>query len=222
MVFPPGTQFRYQSMGVLLSGEIVERVTGTRLRDFEKKEIFDPLGMKDSSLGLGGRRISDTVIVDPEPGWSPADEENFGQNSPYWRDLGEPWCGMHSTTMDLAILLQTFLDGGGYGGKQVFSLATTKAMTTDQNVEFHAPWGLGWSLARALSGNCFGELVSEKTFGHSGGNGTVAWADPETQVSCVILTNRHLTVDEIRFLRRVSNAVAASVVSSRPVGAAAK
>jgi CubicO group peptidase (beta-lactamase class C family) len=206
-------------MGVLLAGEIVERLTGTRLRDFEKKEIFDPLGMKDSSLGLGGRRLSDTVIVDPEPGWTPADEESFGQNSLYWREMGQPWCGMHSTTTDLAILLQTFLDGGVYAGKQVFSLATTKAMTTDQNVELHAPWGLGWSLGRALSGNVFGELISEKTFGHSGGNGTVAWADPETQVACVILTNRHLVADEVRFLRLVSNAVAASVLSGLPVGA---
>jgi CubicO group peptidase (beta-lactamase class C family) len=211
LLFSPGSQFRYQSMGVLLAGEIVERLTGTRLRDFEKKEIFDPLGMKDSSLGLGGRRISELVNCPPTPGTDPADDERFGPNSLYWRDMGHPWGGMHSTTTDLAILLQTFLDGGVRAGKQIFSPATVRAMTSDQNVELHAPWGLGWALGRSRSWNAFGDLVSGKAFGHAGATGTMAWADPETQVLCVILTNRPYSVDDGRFLRLVSNAVSASV-----------
>jgi CubicO group peptidase (beta-lactamase class C family) len=215
LLFPPGSQFRYQSMGILLAGDIVERVTKTRLPEFEQKEIFQPLDMKNSALGMGKFDLADTVIVDPEPGWPAADEANFGQNSLYWREMGQPWCGMHSTTTDYAILLETFLNGGVYAGKQVFSKATVEAMTTNQNTELHAPWGLGWSLGRAVANNEFGDLISEKTFGHSGGNGTVAWADPQTQVVCVILTNRHLGVDGGRFLRLVSNAVAASVESRR-------
>jgi len=211
LLFPPSSQFRYQSMGILLAGEIVERLTGTRLRDFEKREIFDPLGMKDSSLGLGGRRTSDLVICPPTPGTAPADEERFGPNSLYWRDMGHPWGGMHSTTTDLAILLQTFLDGGVYAGKRVFSPATVKAMTSDQNAELKAPWGLGWALGRSNSWNAFGDLVSEAAFGHAGATGTMAWADPETQVICVTLTNRPYDLDDGRYLRLVSNAVAASV-----------
>ena len=211
LLFPPGSQFRYQSMGILLAGEIVERLTGTRLRDFEEKDIFDPLGMKDSSLGLGGRRISDLVICPPTPGYDSAADERFGPNSLYWRDMGHPWGGMHSTTTDLAILLQTFLDGGRYGGKQVFSPATVKAMTSDQNAEIKAPWGLGWALGRSRSWNAFGDLVSGRAFGHAGATGTMAWADPETQLVCVILTNRPYSLDDGRFLRLVSNAVAASV-----------
>ena len=98
LLFPPRSEFRYQSMGILLAAEIVERLSGMRLRDFEKQEIFDPLGMKDSSLGLGGRRISDLVSCAPAPGADPADDERFGPNSLYWRDMGCPWGGMHSTT----------------------------------------------------------------------------------------------------------------------------
>lgn len=211
LLFPPGSQFRYQSMGFLLVGEIVERLTGTRLRDFEKKEIFDPLGMKDSSLGLGGRRLSDLVMCAPTPGSNPADDKSFGPNSLYWRNIGCPWGGMHSTATDLAILLETFLNGGEYAGKQVFSPATVKAMTSNQNAGLHAPWGLGWALSRSRAWNGFGDLVSEKAFGHAGATGTMVWADPETQVLCVILTNRAYSVDNGRFLRLVSNAVAASV-----------
>ncbi len=208
LLYPPRTDFRYQSMGTLLAGEIVERVSRKRLRDFEREEIFAPLGMKDSSLGLGGRRIEDTAWCQSQPG---PDTDRFGANSPYWRDMGHPWGGMHSTTMDLAILLQTFLDGGVYAGKRVFSRATVAAMTRDQNTAIGKPWGLGWGLATSIVWSYFGELVSPRTFGHSGATGTVAWADPETGLVCVILTTRPSGEDDGRLLRVVSNAVAGAV-----------
>src|SRR5262249_56811410 len=56
LLFSPGTAFRYQSMGILLAAEIVQKLSGAPLRDFEKREIFDPLGMERSALGLGGMR----------------------------------------------------------------------------------------------------------------------------------------------------------------------
>ena len=211
LLYPPGKGFRYQSMGILLAGEIVERITGARLRDFEKKEIFDRLGMKDTSLGLGGRRIADLVSIASAPRANRTEEESFGGNSAYWRDMGHPWGGMHTTTMDLAILLQTFLEKGTYAGKRIFSPATVHAMTSDQNIGLNAPWGLGWALGRSTAWNEFGDLVSAATFGHAGASGTVAWADPATQTICVVLTNRPLSMDDGRLLRLVSNAVAASV-----------
>jgi CubicO group peptidase (beta-lactamase class C family) len=204
LLYEPATDFRYQSMGTLLAGEIVERVSGMRLRDFEQKEIFGPLGMKSSSLGLGGRRIEDTAWC--QGGGNAADLERFGPNSPYWRDMGHPWGGMHSTTRDLAILLQAFLDGGG----GVWSRATAARMISDQNRAIGKPWGLGWGLAASPVWCYFGDLVSPKTFGHSGATGTVAWADPESRVVCVILTTRPSGEDGGRLLRTVSNAVAAA------------
>ncbi|MCW5977198.1 MAG: beta-lactamase family protein [Bryobacteraceae bacterium] len=211
LLYKPRTSFTYQSMGILLAGEIVERVSGMPLRDFERKEIFQPLGMKDSSLGLGGRRIADTVWCCSPEGGDRADVERFGPNTQYWRDIGHPWGGMHSTTDDLAILLQTMLNGGVYAGKRVFSPAAARAMVTDQNARLGAPWGLGWALAHSPVWSFFGELVSPAAFGHVGATGTVAWADPETGVLCVILTNRNVSEDRGRLLRRVSNAVAAAV-----------
>jgi CubicO group peptidase (beta-lactamase class C family) len=83
-------------------------------------------------------------------------------------------------------------------------------MTSDQNTELKAPWGLGWALGRSRL-YALGDLVSREAFGHVGATGTMAWADPETDVLCVILTNRPYSLDDGRFLRLVSNAVAASV-----------
>ena len=166
--------------------------------------------MRSSALGLGRFAIQDTAWCQT-PGSNSADLERFGPNSPYWRDMGHPWGGMHSTTLDLAILLQTFLEGGSYAGVRVFSPTTVAAMTRDQNSGLGKHWGLGWGLATSPVWCYFGDLVSPRTFGHSGATGTVAWADPERRLVCVILTTRPSGEDNGRLLRLVSNAVAASV-----------
>lgn len=209
LLYAPGTDFRYQSMGILLAGAIVEKITGMRLREFVKRDIFDPLGMRSSSIGVGSVPVADTVQAWVSPNANTSDNERFGANSAYWRDMGHPWGGMHSTVTDLARLLTAVLNGGMYDGKRLFSPATTTAMITDQNERLGAPWGLGWALGRSKAWNFFGDLVSPKTFGHAGATGTVAWADPVTGVVCVILTD-HL-VQEGSLLRRVSNAVAGAV-----------
>ena len=204
LLYSPGKGFAYQSMGTLLAGTIVEKVTGMRLRDFLKREIFGPLGMKNSALGMGGFRIEDTIQAWVSPDADPEDTNRFGPNSAYWRDMGHPWGGMHSTVSDLTLLLTAMMKG-----TPVFSPATIREMITDQNAALGAPWGLGWALGRSTAWNFFGDLVSPSTFGHAGATGTVAWADPVSGVTCVILTDR--LVNNGSVLRRVSNAVAASV-----------
>lgn len=214
LLYPPRTGFQYQSMGLLLAGEIVERITKQRLRDFLTREIFQPLGMTSSALGLGRFRIEETAWCQTGSSGNEAELASFGPNSPYWRDMGHPWGGMHSTTRDLAALLETFLNGGSRNGVRVFSEATVAAMTRDQNTAIAKPWGLGWGLATSPVWCYFGELVSPRTFGHSGATGTVAWADPESGLVCVILTTRPSSEDNGGLLSRVSNAVAASAESA--------
>ena len=208
LLYEPGTAFRYQSKGILLAAEIVERCTGKRLRDFEQEEILRPLGMERSALGLGDFRIQDLVWCGNTMDQS-EDGKRFGPNTPYWRDMGCPWGGMHSCAPDLAILLQTMLDKGTGGGHRLLSPAAAATMVADQNGDLAAPWGLGWALRDSRVWAYFGELVSARTFGHVGATGTVAWADPERDLICVVLTNQMVANGHL--LRRVSNAVAASV-----------
>ena len=208
LLYEPTTDFRYQSKGILLAAEIVERVSGMRLRDFERDEIFAPLGMQRSALGMGELAIADTVWCGTE---TEEDEEakSWGWNTPYWRDFGAPWGGMHSSGWDLTILLQMMLNGGIYGGKRILSQAAVAAMTRDQNGALNAPWGLGWGVFGARVWGYWGQLVTPQVFGHTGATGTVAWADPGRELTCVVLTNQMVSAGSL--LRRVSNGVSAAV-----------
>jgi beta-lactamase class C len=193
LLFKPGTQVRYQSMGILLAAEIVERVTHQPLRDYLKKEVFAPLGMEKTSLGLGGRRISDTVLCQvPE-------HTDWDWNSPYWRDLGAPWGGAHSTAPEVARFLDLFLKPGG----RVLRPETARQMVTNQTPGLNTPWGIGWMVK---PGN-FGKACSAATFGHYGATGTVAWADPKSGTECVLLTTKPAAQSRDGLLGPVSDAV---------------
>lgn len=176
LLFKPGTEVRYQSMGILLAAEIVERVTRTPLRAFLRKELFGPLGMRRSSLGLGGRQIAETQLCQV------SGNDDWNWNSPYWRDLGAPWGGAHSTAPEVARFLELFLKPGG----RILKRETAAAMTTNQTPGLNQPWGLGWMVKPGT----FGKNCSGRTYGHYGSTGTVAWADPERQLTCVLLTTK--------------------------------
>ena len=160
--------------------------------------------MSSASLGLGGRQVADTVPC--QTGIGP-DVDRFGPNTAYWRDMGHPWGGMHASVSDLAILLQTFLNGGSFEGKRLLAAETVALMTRDQNTALGTPWGLGWGLATSPVWVYCGNRVSPLAFGHSGATGTVVWADPGSQLLAVILTTRPTAEDDGRLLHTVSNAV---------------
>lgn len=210
LLYEPGTQFAYQSMGTLLAGEITERITGMRLRDILRRRVFEPLGMNHTVLGLDGLKIEETARVQEDP--VSEDSRSWGPNSPYWRDMGHPWGGLHGTTGDLAILLQMFLNGGVYGRVRLFSPVTTASMTRDQNHAVVAPWGQGWALRDSPVWNYFGDLGSLKTFGHVGIVGTMAWADPMRQLICVLLSTRTISHRGSFLLNSISNMVQAAII----------
>ena len=191
LLFSPGTHVSYQSMGILMIGEMVERLAGMRLRDYLRLRLFEPLGMRDSTLGMPPTGMSRAAYS--LPATMPHNSRDVGGdwNTPYWRDIGAPWGGLHSTVEDLGRFLMHMLGESDCP----LSPATRGAMTRDQiaampgisaEQKLTDRWGLGWK----LGGSRFGDLVSGSTFGHHGSTGAVYWADPRSGLACVLLTNQ--------------------------------
>ena len=219
LLFAPGTKVSYQSTGILMLAEIMERITGTRLRTFLKSELFDPIGMDSTSLGwspdLAKRVIDATSAPDSEGSWV--------WNTPYWRELGAPWGGMFSTAADLSKLLSVFLDRGMCNSKRILEPPTVRLMLTDHTRgvpaigEMREPqngWGLGWRIQRAGGHGFFGSLTPPGSFGHGGATGTLAWADPASKCAVAILTNGNMPGARM-VLERCSNTIAAAICDRR-------
>ena len=186
LLFEPGTAYSYQSMGILLAAEVVQRITGEGFEPYMKREVFEPLGMTKTAMGLGDFTIEETArsqteMAAPESGAGDPTATDWDWNSPYWRKLGAPWGGAHSTAVDIAKFLHSFLRPEG----KALKVETTKLMLKNHNAGMvDTPRGLGFQLGeRAGSPGC-----SEKTFGHGGSTGTLSWADPETDTIFVCLT----------------------------------
>lgn len=219
--FPAGRGVRYQSMGLAILGEIIQRISGVSCADFVRKGIFEPLGMVDSWVGLPDAafdgespvvdRVSELLVPDEMIG------QDWNWNSRYWRQLGAPWGGLITTPTDLARFCRMML-GSPPNGAQILSPATIRAATRNQ-LEVMAdvpevdrrtrPWGLGWRLNWPAHSANFGDFMGSRTYGHWGATGTVLWIDPEQNSFAVLLTTKpqepHGT-----WLARVSNAVTAS------------
>ena len=220
LLFEPGTQISYQSCGFALLGEVLERIEGVSLRTFLRREIFDPLGMDDTSLGVQEDRLGQVAEIaipggDFEYGLCDVD---WNWNSTYWRSFGAPWGGLLTTVRDMTALCQMLLNEGRIGEVDLVSSATVAAMTADQTSampnlsaqeRLRERWGLGWGLKNRTNSK-FGDLTSEGTYGHTGVTGTMIWMDPKTASSCVLLTNDPEGGVQVR--RKVSNAVAAALL----------
>jgi CubicO group peptidase (beta-lactamase class C family) len=184
--FSPGTRYQYSSMAILLAAEVAQKISGIGFLEFVDRSVYQPLGMKHSAMGLGRFKLEDLVscqteFAAPEAGAGDPTAKDWDWNSLYWRQLGAPWGGAHCSAPDLKRLMAEFLFAQGL----VVKPETAKLMLTNHNGPGIAPRGLGWNIgAAAGSSGC-----SEKTFGHTGSTGTLAWADAASQTICVVLTS---------------------------------
>jgi CubicO group peptidase (beta-lactamase class C family) len=213
LLFPPGTSVSYQSTGIALLGEIIERVSGASCRDFLRHEFFEPLGMTGSALGW--RPELEERVAECELEGEPSD---WDWNTPYWRDFGAPWGGMFATAPDMARFLQMLQGEGEWEGRRVLGKATVRTMTRDHTAELpdlptaerkKGSWGLGWRVAAVRNAEWLGDLTSLRTYGHIGATGTCAWNDPDSGISFVFFSNKP---GIWRLSGLVSNAVAAAAL----------
>jgi CubicO group peptidase (beta-lactamase class C family) len=192
----PGTLWRYgHSTDVI--GRIIEIVSGQTLYQFEKQNIFDPLGMTSTKFVLdnAGERArmaeplpSDTILKDAE---------TERRAHPEWESGGG---GLVSSLNDYARFAQMLLNGGELDGKRYLGPAAFKTMTSDHvgpgsgvaRDYYYFPgdgFGYGYGLAvRTDPGNArppppgsIGELKWDS------GSGTYFGVDPSLDMIYILL-----------------------------------
>jgi CubicO group peptidase (beta-lactamase class C family) len=186
LLFAPGTRYGYSSMAILLATRIAEVVAGAEIRELVTRSVLEPVGMRRSAQGLGTFALDDMVPCQtdraaPESGGGKPTARDWDWNSRYWRALGTPWGGTHASAPDVARFLGAFVAADG----PVVKRETARLMTRNHNAPGLTPRGLGFAVGPPLGG----PGASAATFGHTGSTGTIAWCDPESGTTCVVLTS---------------------------------
>jgi len=194
LVHQPGEKFTY-GLNTDLLGCIVEIVSGTSLENYFQKNIFDPLGMKDTYFNVPeakGERLP-TVYTENEANeiieWAPT-FRNLNPNYPLvQKTYFSGGAGLSSTAYDYAIFLQMLLNGGKYNGKQILSPRTAAIMVSPQlDFKYNGvdDFGLGFSLTSEKSANL--NARNKGSFAWGGYYGTTYWADPKDNLIVLIMT----------------------------------
>ena len=98
--------------------------------------------------------------------------------------------GLFGNSNDLAKLVQLFLNNGEYGGERLLSEETVKLYTLTRSGKSRRGLGFDKPDIRNPSSSPSALQASASSFGHTGFTGTIFWADPETNLIYILLTNR--------------------------------
>ncbi|ASN20150.1 serine hydrolase domain-containing protein [Arthrobacter sp. YN] len=229
----PGTRCDYSPMAAhVLLAEAIRRTDPQHrtIAQILDEEIFVPLGMKDTALGIKPH-MRDRHIVPDMRGVVPIKSLSRtapGDSGLFVAESNEAtWAGGASTTMDLMRFAEMLRRGGegivsprmlalarrNWTGDMPNELYKTVALQNDYTVP-PAYLGLGFNVrGQGIVNTQLGTLTSEETFGNYGAGSALFWVDPALDLVFVGLTSGLLPqADNIERFQRLSDmAVAAAL-----------
>jgi len=201
LMHQPGERFSY-GLSTNVIGALIEKISGLRLDQYLQKNIFAPLGMKDTYFYLPTNKHdrlvklyaknSDTSLSEISPALFNADYP-LQKNSSYFSAIG----GLVSTTHDYAKFLSCLLQGGSIGNKKILGQSFVDSLTTNQlgaktfifgGFPSLNNFGLGVGLTSAK-----GQVInnaSERSFFWGGAFNTAYMVDPKRKLITLFFMQR--------------------------------
>ena len=190
----PGERYCYGLSHDVLGG-LVELISGMKLGDYMKKNIFDPLGMKDTTFDIGNHnfeRLASQYDYD-NVGRCPIEIPKDSNIMCFGSEYQSGGAGLLSTVDDFILFTDALANGGvGKNGERIISSATLKllispALTPEQCVGFETGLNMGYDYGlgvRVLRDPAkAGSLVTEGSFGWDGKKMCLSVSDPENRVA---------------------------------------
>lgn len=192
IAFEPYTAQAYSPVvGFDILARIVEITSGMSYREFVKKEIFEPLGMSDT-----------TCVPDDEQWNRMVCMHNYINGKGVSADVGSRYifggfpltyncggAGIASTVEDYSKFASMLLSGGEYNGVRILPESLVRSMGIPHLPETvmpgHEMWGLG---VRVIVGD---NTLPVGAYGWSGAYGTHFWIDPENKIVAVYMKNSY-------------------------------
>jgi beta-glucosidase-like glycosyl hydrolase/CubicO group peptidase (beta-lactamase class C family) len=188
--------YEYSDMGFILFTKLVEKVSGQTLDKYVSENFYKPMGLTQIGYNPLQNGIPKNRVV-------PTEQDNYFRYSTiqgYVHDMGAAMmggvsghAGLFATATDLAAVMQLLVDEGEYLGKRYLRPETVRLFIAPFNSSSRR--GLGFDKKELGSNSKTANVAyqaSERTFGHLGFTGICAWADPESKLVYIFLSNRTL------------------------------
>lgn len=185
-------EYKYSDFSFILLKEYLENKTGKPLDVLAQDNFYKPLGAAYTSYNP--LRRWDMCNIPP------TEIDNYFRYTEiqgYVHDMAAAMedgvaghAGLFSNAMDVAKIMQMYLQKGNYGGRQYFSAQTFDTFNTCYNCKEGNRRGLGFDKPQIEKSGPTCGCVSKSSFGHTGFTGTMAWVDPETEIVYIFLSNR--------------------------------
>ena len=203
LMYPPHSRTLYSDADFILAGFIVEKVTGQRLDEYLKRNIYGPLGLDHITyLPLENGFAADDCAATELNGTTRDNNVSFpgvrtetlqGQvhDERAWHCMEgvSGHAGLFASATDLAKLASAMLTGG-YGECRLFSRNVMDLFTAPKGVDY-GQWGLGWwRQGDEQRPWYYGTQAAPGTVGHQGWTGTLVMIDPSRELVVVYLTNK--------------------------------
>ncbi len=200
----PGQKAGYHAVASwFLLGEIIQRIAGRPYPEYVREEIFLPLGMRDSWVGMPR---ADYLKAGDQIGWMFDTRPEQPEIQPFWnseRDSTEcrPGGNGRGTTRELVRFLEMLRSGGQLLGTRILKKETVELLIHrhrnglyDETLMQHVDWGLGFLRPVRRPGQSFlsygfGEHATLDSFGHGGMQSAIAFVDPVHDLSVAWICN---------------------------------
>ena len=200
----PGKRAAYHlASSWFVLGELVRRLDGRPFARYVREEIFVPLGMESSWVGMPveryrayGERIGAMFDTETQP------PEDHRWDREIWVTGCHPGGNGFGPIRELGRFYEMLLAGGRLGDARILRPQTVEALTArhragmyDHTFRVVLDWGLGFILNSALyhqEGDlpyAYGRHASRRTYGHSGYRSSTAFADPEHRLVVALAVN---------------------------------
>jgi methyl acetate hydrolase len=207
LVFEPGTQWRY-GYSTDWAGRVVEAVSGLSLDQYFQRNIFEPLGMRDTGYVVPAEKFDRLVTgYQRQPNGSLRPNQRVLPGRPAAMNGGG---GLYSTAADYVRFMQMILRRGrGSGKDQILQSKTVETMTANHignlsggrmktfqperssDVDFHPGSADKFSLGFLLNTAPYAGGRSAGSLAWAGINNTFYWIDPRRS-SCGVLMMQFL------------------------------
>ena len=185
-------EYKYSDFTFIILKEYLERMTGKKLDELGASNFYNSIGMNNTMYNPFNKFDKSQI--------PPTEIDSYFRHQQiqgYVHDMAAAMeggvgghAGIFSNSMDVAKMMQMYLQKGNYGDVSYFSSKTFDDFNTCHFCKEGNRRGLGFDKPQLSGAGPTCGCVPMVSFGHTGFTGTIAWADPENEIIYVFLSNR--------------------------------